>query len=92
MKNLILNLLTFIAFGVFFLLATATSEDECFYNMEVERTATGLAVTNNNDFNYTNLELIISKTVINDSDATPWYCARRRFLLFLGILLDNVCQ
>ena len=63
MKQLLRNILTFIAFGVFFLMATATSEDECFYNMEAERTAEGLTLTNNNDFVYTDLTIVILETI-----------------------------
>ena len=63
MKQLLRNILTFTAFGAFFLMATATSQDECFYNMEAERTAAGLTLTNNNDFIYTDLTMVIHESI-----------------------------
>lgn len=57
MKNLILNLLSFSALALFFILATATSQEEDFgaYKMKIETTTGGIIISNEDSFDYTNL-------------------------------------
>ena len=81
MKKLGLNLISLLAIVLFFIMATATSEDECFYNMEVERLPDGLIVTNNNDFQYTGLLMSITKTILNDGQGASVIDTSFRFEL-----------
>ncbi len=69
MKNVFLNFLSFISICFFFLLITATSVegDFCYLNIEMTRTPLGFEVKNQDDFNYNDLQLIITKTLIDSS-------------------------
>lgn len=69
MKNLLNNILSITAIGLFFVLVTATSKEEdiCFLNVKIERTPTGFNITNEDDFLYEDLQMRITKILIDSS-------------------------
>lgn len=62
MKNLILNLLSFSALALFFILATATSQEEDFgsYKMKIERNTNGIIISNEDNFDYTSINVSVT--------------------------------